>query len=358
VRVLLTNDLPLTADGGGAEVYLRRLVAGLRAAGDEVRVVAPPRPHRGAARALDLWDPVARRRLGAAAAAFRPDVVHHHNVFRELSVSVFGVPAGVPCLLTLHDLRLLPTPDPSLSGARRAVDRLVKRPLDLRSARRAVDTVLVAATAVADRLCSLGFHRVRQVPVPVDEPLVPPRPLDDCQDIAFAGRLSADKGLPVLLAAFDRLAGAHPGARLLLAGDGPLRGRLPVAGGRVRLLGRLDAAGMSRLLGSVRAVAVPTLPAVLPHGSSLVAAEAAMHGRPVVCSDDPGTREVVDRLGHGLVVPAGDPAALAAALDRLLDSAAEAARLGDSGRAAVAAVHGVPAVAAATRSAYLELAGG
>ena len=114
---------------------------------------------------------------------------------------------------------------------------------------------------VANRLRAAGFPRVTTVAAPAPIPVCPPRPPDDCSDLAYVGRLSEDKGLFVLLQAWRLISERHPTSRLLIAGDGPLKDDLAQVGDEsVSFLGRLDAEGVSRLLGSVRAVAVPSLP--------------------------------------------------------------------------------------------------
>ena len=106
MRILVVHDEPIER-GYGAEAYVRRLVAGLRAAGDTVEVMAGERRHNGAAKLLDLWDPVARRMVTDRAKEFRPDVIHHHNIARELSASVLTAVPGVPAVMTVHDQRIL-----------------------------------------------------------------------------------------------------------------------------------------------------------------------------------------------------------------------------------------------------------
>jgi glycosyltransferase involved in cell wall biosynthesis len=152
--------------------------------------------------------------------------------------------------------------------------------------------------------------------------------------VLYAGRLVPEKGVSVLLEAFGSVAAP---ATLVLVGDGPLAAAARGAAG-VRLLGPLArtelpvayAASALTVLASV-----PTPRFREPWG--LVCNE-AMHGsRPVVASDAVGAVEgglVRDGL-TGLVVPAGDARALAAAISRLLGDDELRSRLGAAGRAAV-----------------------
>ena len=357
MRVLLVNDRPL--DGGwGAENYVRRLADGLRDSGDVVDVFAGEVMHRGAAKALDLWDPRARRLLRRRAADFRPDVIHHHNVLRELSPSVLGVPSEVPAVLTVHDLRLAGGPDHAARDPR-ALPAVVKSRLDRWIARRRVAAVLAVSQPVADALTDAGFTGVEVVRVPAEPPTSPPVDIRSCTDVVFAGRLGADKGVDVLIDAFARVAHDHPRSTLLIAGDGDeeqrLRQRAASLGDRVRFLGRLGPAALSEALGKARVVVVPSVPTRRREGSPLAVVEAAMHGRAVVASDDPGLVALVGELGCGLTTAAGSPDALAAAVSSVLGDDLLAVRYGAAGAEAAARLHSVAAVTDAVRGVYAGL---
>ncbi len=145
--------------------------------------------------------------------------------------------------------------------------------------------------------------------------------------VAFLGRLVAIKGLEVLQAALPA------GATLLVAGDGPERPRLVAGPGR--FLGEVDAAGRRQLLAAADVLAVPSrrLADGRTEGAPLVVLEGLAAGVPVVASDSGGIPELVGDAA--LVVPAGDVAALAAALVRIRDDAALAGRLARRGAARV-----------------------
>jgi glycosyltransferase involved in cell wall biosynthesis len=224
------------------------------------------------------------------------------------------------------------------------LDAWVKRPFDTYVARRRLDSAIAVSEPIADKLRAAGFRGVEHVPVYALEPVVPLQPVGATRDIVYAGRLTPDKGIGVLVDAFDRIAAAFPDARLLVAGDGSERGRVAALGarhddGRVQLLGRLDEGGISRLFAAGRVVVLPSLPSVRPEGSPLTAVEAALHGRPIVASDDPGLVEIVRVLGAGRCVQAGDPVALAAALTDVLRDDALATRWGEAARTSAAATY-------------------
>jgi glycosyltransferase involved in cell wall biosynthesis len=154
--------------------------------------------------------------------------------------------------------------------------------------------------------------------------------------VAFAGRLAEEKGVGVLLDAW-REAGLPRTARLLLAGDGPLRGPATAAGGIAT--GPLDAEALRRLYAGSDVVVLPSIATrdfLEPWG--LVVNEAFAQGVPVVATDAVGAvAGGLLRDGEGgLVVPAGDARALAGALRRLHGDPALRARLSAGALAAVA----------------------
>ena len=187
--------------------------------------------------------------------------------------------------------------------------------------------------------------------------LTPPAPPSSSHDVLYVGRLSADKGVDVLLEAWPAVTALHPDARLLVAGDGPEQAALTARVATtpsVRMLGRLAEDEVSSALAAARVLVAPSLPAIRPEGAPLVVVEAAMHGRPVVTSDDAGLAALVTKFGNGVAVRAGDATALAAAVGELLADGARADRLGAAGRDA-AADHSPDRVVAAVRACYADV---
>ena len=164
-------------------------------------------------------------------------------------------------------------------------------------------------------------------------------------------RLDVQKGHEHLLVA----ARETTGVRFLLAGDGPLRGRLEARAGelgvgdRVAFLGRRD--DVPALLAASDLVVLPSLYEGLP--LSLIEAMAAR--RPIVATDVGGTRELVRDGVDGLLVPSGDPAALARAIARLRGDPGLASRLVDAGAARAAEGFGAERMVRAIESEYEEL---
>ncbi|MDW5594944.1 glycosyltransferase family 4 protein [Conexibacter stalactiti] len=161
----------------------------------------------------------------------------------------------------------------------------------------------------------------------------------DAPLLLYVGRLVPEKGIEVLLDAWRRVHAAAPRARLVAIGDGELAPLVAAADG-AHLLAPVGAEQLPVAYAAASAVTLPSIPTPRfrePWG--LVCNEALHQATPVVATDAVGAVAggLVRDGQTGLVVPAGDAAALAAALTRLLDDAPLRERLGNDGRAALAA---------------------
>lgn len=174
-----------------------------------------------------------------------------------------------------------------------------------------------AAARIAERKGFAGRARVIPLGVDLDRyaptPEVPPS--KDDVVVGFLGRLVAEKGVEVLL----RAAAIEPRLRLRIAGAGPARRDFEVAiatrglAERVEMLGPLDPEDVPAFYSTLDVLAVPSIPrAGWTEQFGRVAVEAMASGVPVVSSDAGALPDVVG--GAGLVVPAGDAAALATAV--------------------------------------------
>jgi glycosyltransferase involved in cell wall biosynthesis len=155
--------------------------------------------------------------------------------------------------------------------------------------------------------------------------------------IAFAGRLSPEKGVEVLLRAFAAVRAEVPSARLLIAGDGPLAEplrQLAVSLGveaAVEWLGHIPRERLEARFSAAWAQAAPSQWHE-PFGN--VVGEAMMRGTAVVASQGGNFGEILSDGETGLLVAPHDVTAWAQALGRLLQDPSEAERLGAAGRRA------------------------
>ena len=369
---------------GGAEGYMLDLAELQRARGDDVFFFAmehpdnqadpnadlfPPRmelnppPSGVAARVATSVDILYRRsaRIGMDAILdrVRPDVVHLHNIYHQLSPSILRPVArrGIPTVMTLHDYKLAcPTyqfldngkiceaciPRRFHNAARRRCNRGSLNASVLSAVELAAHTFLGAYDPVDVLICPSEFMlaKMRQAEVYPDRLTHIPHFCDLSRiapastpgsGILYAGRLSSEKGVDVLV---DAAALLPPGLDVTIAGDGPdlgaLRARVDAAGlaDRVRFAGRLPSGELHELM---RASAVVVAPSRWYENQPMVVLEAFGCARPVVASDLGGMPELVADGVTGRLVAHDDPAALAVALTEL---AADPARAHEMGLAA------------------------
>lgn len=148
--------------------------------------------------------------------------------------------------------------------------------------------------------------------------------LDGRRVVLSAGRLIRRKGFDTLLRAFAALPRSLPPPALVIAGDGPDRGRLEALarglGVPARFLGRVADDDLPALYSAadVFVLAAREEPNGDVEGFGLVLLEAAACGTPAVACRSGGVPDAVDDGVTGLLVPPDDPAALAGALSRVL----------------------------------------
>lgn len=151
--------------------------------------------------------------------------------------------------------------------------------------------------------------------------------------VLCVARLYPRKDVATLIRAADRLRRTLPALRVCVAGDGPERRRLRALVRRLGLAGCVELWGhvdWDRLVSAYAACRVFCLPS-RQEGFGIVFLEAMAAGRPIVACRGTAAEELVSQERDGLLVPQGDPEALAAALHRLLTDTALRRRCGARG---------------------------
>jgi glycosyltransferase involved in cell wall biosynthesis len=334
MKVVIAHNRYSSAQPSGENVMVDAEIAQLRAAGvevvpfirssDEIAALSP------AGKALlpisPIWAPGAQRDLSRLLAAERPDIFHLHNPYPLLSPWVVRTAHAhrVPVVQTVHNYRHVCAAATFLRDGRVCRD-CVGRRFALPAIRHrcyrgstaqsaimattlavhrgtwhSVDRFIALTSGIADYLGEYGIpaERITIKPNAVADP-GEPAPLGD--DFLFVGRLSAEKGVELLLDAWAR----HPdGAlgRLRLIGDGPLRDVAEAAAARrsdIDVVGLVDNAAALAAMRAARVLVTPsTWHDVLP----TVIIEALANGRPVLGTNMGGIPFLV---GAGTADPAG-----------------------------------------------------
>jgi len=276
---------------------------------------------------LVLFEFLATLRL---ARATRPDVIHAHwFVPQGIVAAVVGRVLRIPVVLTAHGGDVYGLRGRLLDTVRKAVASHCD----------AVTVVSRDMAAALPRVTSRRGDPPRVMPMGVDAQRFSgqrARNGESDQGVLFVGRLAKKKGVDQLIRGFPDVLAHHPDARLLVVGDGPCRGELEDLSSRLRLRDHVRFAGAqppAALPEIYRSSSVFVLPSVVAasgdtDGLPVVLLEAMAAGCPLVGTSVGGIPDVTVHGRTGLLVEPGAPAALAAAVNQVLDSPAEANRMG------------------------------
>lgn len=296
-----------------------------------------------------LYNRRAAREVRALIRREKPDIVHIHNTLLCISPSVFRAAKaeGVPVVMTLHNFRLL-CPNGILMRDGHICEDCPQRGLlcavKHKCYRGSTAQSLVVAAMLAlhrrlgtwqgvwaiaptefDREKFLQYNRKLKLLTP-ERLLVkphaaacavrPPLPISRRRGWLFAGRLEELKGILPLLQAWKLLAWNEP---LFVAGDGPQSTQCSFFAHtngleNVRFLGRLAPEVLTEYQRRVKAVIVPSL---CYESFGLAAAESLMQGTPVLGSDLGNIGAMIRPGQNGLRFAAGDPRAMAEAVQKL-----------------------------------------
>ena len=271
-----------------------------------------------AAEAWSLWRAIRR---------YRPDVLHVHWIIPQgLAALLTG--RRVPWVVTTLGGDVYALNDPISSRLKRAVLRRSRAVTTMNEDMRA-RLVALGAPADATYVLPMGADVDAIRAAAAGATRVPGR-------VLFVGRLVEKKGVAVLLDAATLLRD-QPGWSMEIVGDGPLRADLEsrAAGLPVAFAGALGRSQLAAAYASADVVVFPSVPAASGDQDGLPVAllEAMAVGATIVASRMPGIDAAITDGESGVLVPPGDPRALADALRRLLDDAGLRERLGKAAAA-------------------------
>jgi glycosyltransferase involved in cell wall biosynthesis len=353
LRVLVVHNRYRTEQPSGEDTVVDQEVALLREAGHRVDrferrsddIAAMPVTRKALVPLGVPWNPAARAAMADRLRRERPDVVHVHNTFPLVSASVLDAcrAAAVPVVATLHNYtQVCPSGTLYRDGATctACVGKLPLPALRHGCYRGStVATVPLAVSLLANRrrwwsgvsrfLCISDAQRRTLVANGMPAELLgvkynfvedtPLRRTGTGEHLLYLGRLTEEKGVRLLMAAWDRIAATGGlGVPLVVAGAGPLADEVTAwARGRadVRFAGLQDKAASRALVARSVAVVVPSR---WLETFGLVVVEAMAAGVPAVVAGHSSLAELVSDGVTGLTHTPGDAASLAAALGRIV----------------------------------------
>jgi glycogen synthase len=346
MRILFWSEL-FWPYAGGPELLGARLIRALASRGYDFTVVTshdylelPDEAHyngipvyrfpfRAAVANADIRQLInVRQDIGRLKRVLAPHLIHINALGPSaLFTGPTGGADGPQLLVTLHTLH------GQLENARNAgPDTLLKKTLGsavwvtcvseavLDDARRQVPEITASSSVIYNGL---------------EEPDIALKPLPFATPrLLCLGRLVAAKGFDLALNAFAKLIDRFPLARLIIAGDGPMRQALQEQAYRLGLNNQVEFAGwiapqkVRELINTATAVVMPSRREGLP----LVGIEAAQMARPVVATHVGGLPELIVHERTGLIVEKENVEGLTQAIAFLLDHPQQASRMGEAAR--------------------------
>ena len=306
-----------------------------------------------------VWNTDSRREFAQLLARESPDLVHVHNTFVMISPSIYSAcrEQGVPVVQTLQNYRLM-CPGALFFRDGKVCEECVEHSLwrgiqhgcyrdsqlqtagvalmlawhrQLKTYHELVDCSVAATEFSRAKFVAAGFNPDKIVVKPnfMDQD---PRPRERAGDYAvFTGRLSQEKGVATLVAAWERV---HSGIPLKIVGDGPLRAGLEAQAKARGLKGITFCGRLSReeSIATVKGSRFQITPSVWYEGFPMVIVEAFACGVPVLCSRLGGMQEIVEESSTGLHFNPGDAEDLAAKVEWAWNHPAELAEMGLAAR--------------------------
>lgn len=306
-----------------------------------------------------LYSFEAKRKFGRLLDAAKPELVHVHNIYHQISPSILpeAKKRGLPVVLTAHDYKLI-APNYSLfhdgaicertkpdrfweavkhrcikgsriASALSAFEMTLHRRLGLY--RDNVDLVIAPSRFVEALLVEYGIPEAKIVHVPHFVDAAAWTPSYDGSYALYVGRLSEEKGVDVLI----RAAAGKKKIPVRIVGTGPDERRLKalakeLGAKNVEFAGFRGGDDLKREYAGARFVVIPS---VWYEVFGLIALEAYAAGKPVVATQIGGLAELVRDGETGLTASAGDAGDLAEKMAALWDTPPLCADMGRVGRA-------------------------
>ena len=294
-----------------------------------------------------IWNKNAAKKFGELLDETKPDLVHIHNIYHQISPSILpeAKKRKVPVIMHLHDYKLI-CPNYLLFTRGKQCERCLggnyfncffyncydSYPRSFLASlesflhhkiwhvyEKNIDLFISPSNYLKEKVIQAGYPADKVIV------LINPAPVylscDDGARLLFIGRLSAEKGVAVLIRALKLT-----DEKLDIAGSGPLEAELKLLvkeldlENRVTFHGQLSGEALEKLKMEAKAI---ILPSVWAENMSLVLLESLAYGKLVVASDSGGTPELIEEGKTGFLFPPGNIKILAQKINGLNSLSAE-----------------------------------
>jgi len=294
-----------------------------------------------------LWDLRGLMRLTRFLARSPYTIVHTHTTKPGIVGSLAARRAAIPAVI--HTVHLFPFHEETgkvvtaaYVGAERVSARWCDRVVTVSAFQR--DWALRVGIGGPEKVISIpnGVPTARAQPTRSRAEIRAELGVEDGFMVLSTGRLAEQKGLEYLIRAAALLRDDLPAARIVLAGDGPLRQKLSRLVSDLRLESTVSVLGYRPDVGDLLAASDLVVLPSLWEGLSISLLEAMAAGKPVVTTSIGSNREVTNDGETAVLVPPKDPASLAAAVRSLAADGSRLQELGLKGQQVQRERYGLP----------------
>jgi len=369
MRVLQVNKFYYPS--GGADKYCLYLEKALKAAGHEVAVFAMADPKNEPSPWSDyfvspidfhsprwsekvrlpgrmIYSREARRKFARLLDDFRPDIIHCHNIYHQLSPAILpeATKRKIPVIMHAHDYKLI-CPNYKLFTQEKfcrecpsknsywpciknncyghfSRSALASWEMYLHHKRwhiyeKNLDLLIAPSGFMKDQLIAAGWPTAKVALIYNPAPKVSQRVPSSGEEkdyLLYFGRLSAEKGVADLIAAIK-----DTGANLHLAGSGPEEIKLKklaapeIKSGQIKFLGQLAGGELVKEIGAAKAV---ILPSRWPENMPLALLESLAKGKMIIAAAVGGLPEIIQDGVNGFLYPPGETEALKAKIKTVI----------------------------------------
>ncbi len=294
-----------------------------------------------------FWSPLAQFKVRRLIQAQRPEIVHIHNIYHQLSPSILYTikKQGLPIVMTVHDFKLVKPDytlraDNSSSGKGWLAQLILTLEFNLhnilRSYQRHIDCYIAPSQFVKDQLVTGGYpaSKIQVIPHFID--LTTYQPSTTTGDyLFFAGRLDESKGVDTLLYALKEL--NQPTLKLKIAGRGPAKDTLQALTRDLGLADQVEFLGFvkkDKLINEMSRSLAVVCPSRVHETFGLSVLEAMALAKPVIGAKVGAYPELIKHQLTGLLFEVNNAKDLAKQINKLANNFHLAQQLGQAGRQA------------------------
>lgn len=345
MKILMVNDYAQRI--AGTEVYIEHITTELIASGHEVKLFASSLTKqqyfsatyntsvlKKLQRIFNFSNMLAFKKI---IENFKPDIIHVHNIYNEISPSIFLAAKNIPIVMTVHDSRIVspvsiqsertgkPCKNVICSGCINCVGwkgylyEILKRNVYAHLFKK-VKLYITPSEYLRTILIKKGYTNITQLYNGIL--LFDYSSIQNTYEVFFAGRLILEKGIDQLINAISLLQQRISLIHLTIAGDGDYKNKLQEKVKQLHLNKCITFVGSVNLLELkkyYKNTTIVVIPSLNPDNLPTVGLEALSVGRPIVGSDIGGISEIVINKKTGILVKPGNTQELAQAIYTLLN---------------------------------------